>query len=87
MALCNAKECWLLFMKEVYIVDRVEYGMWNESAWIQSLDPPLNMYGTLPGVSTVIVAQSVPPNFMQQESMCQKFGQDIAGHVVSSHTL
>ena len=45
------------------------------------------MYVTLPGVSTVIVAQKVPPNFMQQESICQKFGQDIAGHAVSSHTL
>lgn len=78
MALCNVKECWLLFMKEVCTVDRVEYGMWNPSAWMQSLDPPLNMYVTLPGV---------PPNFMQQESMCQKFGQDIAGHVVSPHTF
>ena len=78
VALCNAKECWLLFMKEVCIVDREEYGMWNQSAWMQSLDPPLNMYVTLPGV---------PPNFMQQESMCQKFGQDIAGHVVSPHTF
>ena len=51
------KEFWLLFVKEVCIVDREECGVWNQPAWMQSLDPPLNTFVTLPGVSMVVAAQ------------------------------